>query len=162
MEAMMTIRQTMRKVSQNLPTSVACCDAFSSHRSTKCQDIQIQNWLREDAARFDEHANWIEIIKCMNTVQKMIHQWKLKWRVSLQSALRGVLIVHAWCKLLYQNRMGPCIYIYIYITIDPCILRLIPSNILYINKHIIHTIPATLKLYRYSLPTNPIQAYKPI
>ena len=57
MEAMMTIRQTMRKVSQNLPTSVACCDAFSSHRSTKCQDIQIQNWLREDAARFDEHAN---------------------------------------------------------------------------------------------------------
>ena len=53
----MTIRQTMRKVSQNLPTSVACCDAFSSHRSTKCQDIQIQNWLREDAARFDEHAN---------------------------------------------------------------------------------------------------------
>ena len=43
MEAMMTIRQTMRKVSQNLPTSVACCDAFSSHRSTKCQDIQIQN-----------------------------------------------------------------------------------------------------------------------
>ena len=51
---------------------------------------------------------------------------------------------------------------HIYITIDPCILRLIPSNILYINKHIIHTIPATLKLYRYSLPTNPIQAYKPI
>ena len=39
--AMMTIRQTMRNVSQNFPTSVACWLAFSSQRSTKCQDIQV-------------------------------------------------------------------------------------------------------------------------